>query len=242
MRISLILTALVCLAFTVRSASAADYARIDRTIAKEPQYKSKAPRFCLLLFGREAKTRMWVVLDENVLYIDRNADGDITGADERVDKSNRFKAVHLADPDGKTHYVITHVSVNLRDDPPQERFTAEVDIKGPVEYSQYCDTALEENPRRAAIAHYHAPLTIGPQTIDGKVPADFVLETGSEPAIVPAIVGTMNAEYGVRVFVRTHSGSNAAFPKGVIPYVDVEFPPAGEGATIKKRYPLEKFC
>ena len=55
-------------------ATAADLSKIDRTIKKEPTYKTK-PKYCLLVFGPEAKTRAWLVLDGDVLFIDRWADG-----------------------------------------------------------------------------------------------------------------------------------------------------------------------
>jgi hypothetical protein len=62
---------------------AADLSRIDRTIKKEPAYKGQ-PRYCLLAFGPEARTRVWVVVDGDVLYVDRNGDGDLTNPGERL--------------------------------------------------------------------------------------------------------------------------------------------------------------
>ncbi len=70
------------------AASAADLKRIDRTIAKEPMYTSKQPKYCLLIFGPEAKTRVWLVADGDFLHIDRNGNGDLTEPGERV----RFSA------------------------------------------------------------------------------------------------------------------------------------------------------
>jgi hypothetical protein len=64
--------------------SAADLTKVDRTIAKEPAYKSKSPRYCLLVFGPEAKTRVWLVLDGDTLYVDRNGNGDLTEKGEKV--------------------------------------------------------------------------------------------------------------------------------------------------------------
>src|SRR5262249_49972156 len=64
-------------------ASAADLAKIDRKLVKEPAYRSK-PMYCLLVFGAEAKTRAWLVLDGDILYIDRHADGDLTHPDDRL--------------------------------------------------------------------------------------------------------------------------------------------------------------
>src|SRR5262245_16890818 len=38
----------------------ADLTKINRTIGKEPPYESK-PKYCLVVFGPEAKTRVWLV-------------------------------------------------------------------------------------------------------------------------------------------------------------------------------------
>jgi hypothetical protein len=70
-----------------------DLSKVDRRIAKEPAYKSKQPLYGLYVFGPQAKTRVWAVLDKSqsnaltydVLYFDRNADGDLTGVNERIE-------------------------------------------------------------------------------------------------------------------------------------------------------------
>jgi hypothetical protein len=71
-------------------ATAADLSKIDRIFRKQPHYKGK-PKYALLVFGPEAKMRVWVVLDGETLYVDRNGDGDLTGKDERftLDFPNR---------------------------------------------------------------------------------------------------------------------------------------------------------
>jgi hypothetical protein len=76
--------ALACLAVWSLPASAVDLSKIDRRIAKEPAYESKTPTYCLLVFGPEAKHRVWLVLDGELLYIDRHADGDLTHPDDRL--------------------------------------------------------------------------------------------------------------------------------------------------------------
>jgi hypothetical protein len=57
---------------------AMDLTKIDRSIGKEPAYQSKTPKYCLLVFGPEARTRIWLVLDGNRLFVDRNGNGDLT--------------------------------------------------------------------------------------------------------------------------------------------------------------------
>jgi hypothetical protein len=76
-------TALAGLILFVVPLSAADLTQLDRKIIKEPAYKSK-PKYCLLVFGAEAKTRVWLVLDGDALYIDRNGNGDLTEPGEKV--------------------------------------------------------------------------------------------------------------------------------------------------------------
>jgi hypothetical protein len=69
-----------------------DLSQIERRIAKEPTYKAKQPLYGLYVFGPEAKTRVWAILDKSkpdapdydILYFDRNADGDLTAPEERI--------------------------------------------------------------------------------------------------------------------------------------------------------------
>jgi hypothetical protein len=70
-----------------------DLSKTNRRIVKEPAYKAKQPLYGLYVFGPQARTRVWAVLDKSrpdapdydVLYFDRNADGDLTAADERIE-------------------------------------------------------------------------------------------------------------------------------------------------------------
>ena len=110
--LSLILTLLV-VGSTAVTARGADLTKIDRTIAKEPAYKSK-PKYCLLVFGPEAKTRVWLVLDGDTLYVDRNGNGDLTEKGERFvlaldeyDLKRGKRVWHVGDieaPGGKVQY------------------------------------------------------------------------------------------------------------------------------------------
>jgi hypothetical protein len=82
--------------------AAVDLTKIDRTIAKEPAYMSK-PKYCLLVFGAEAKTRVWLVLDGETLYVDRNGNGDLTEENEMLKQERpwprqEFPAVFLSLP------------------------------------------------------------------------------------------------------------------------------------------------
>jgi hypothetical protein len=74
------------------AADVPDLSKTDRTIRKEPAYTAKQPLYGLAAFGPKAESRVWMVLDKgkpdadryDVLHIDLNADGDLTGAGERL--------------------------------------------------------------------------------------------------------------------------------------------------------------
>src|SRR6266566_9087745 len=80
---SRLLPALAAALLATGPAGAADLAKVDRTIAKEPAYKGQ-PKYCLLVFGPEAKARVWLVQDGDTLYVDRNGNGDLTEKGEKV--------------------------------------------------------------------------------------------------------------------------------------------------------------
>jgi hypothetical protein len=100
---------------------AADLTKVDRAIRKEPAYQTKDPRYCLLVFGPETKTRVWLVQDGSRLYVDRNANGDLTddgGPVEAPGPADAGQAVTFAAGDipdgGRTH---TKLQVTRRQAP-----------------------------------------------------------------------------------------------------------------------------
>jgi hypothetical protein len=113
MRTVSLISGLVLAGVLAASAHGGELTKIQRTIAKEPAYTSK-PKYCLLVFGPEAKTRVWLVLDGDTLYADKNGNGDLTEEGERFvrmqDEYDRKRGKRLwqvgdiTTPDGKTRY------------------------------------------------------------------------------------------------------------------------------------------
>jgi hypothetical protein len=87
---------------------AADLAAIKREIAKEPKYQA-TPRYCLLVFGKEANTRICMVQDGNRLYVDRNGNGDLTDPGELLTSDNPayFHFDQIVERDGTVHKGLT---------------------------------------------------------------------------------------------------------------------------------------
>lgn len=74
---------LMLLLFSSAANAALELTTIERKLVKEPVYRSR-PKYCLLVLGPEAKTRIWLVQDGDTLYVDRNGNGDLTEANEKV--------------------------------------------------------------------------------------------------------------------------------------------------------------
>jgi hypothetical protein len=77
-----------------------DFEKIERKIEKEPVY-AENPLYALFLFGPNAKTQVWAVLDKSkrglehydVLYLDKDGDGDLTDPKEKfIGQYNKKRA------------------------------------------------------------------------------------------------------------------------------------------------------
>jgi hypothetical protein len=103
------MTALV--AWSLSSAYAADMPNLtslERPPHAQPAYRSKRPLYGVAAFGPKAEKAVWLVLDQSkpdgdqydVLYIDLNANGDLTEPGERLtlDKDGRFRLPTFVDP------------------------------------------------------------------------------------------------------------------------------------------------
>ncbi|HEX4143669.1 MAG TPA: redoxin domain-containing protein [Pirellulales bacterium] len=61
-----------------------DLAKTERPAVKLPELRSGAAQYCLLVFGPEAREKVWLVHDGDRLYVDRNGNGDLTEPGETV--------------------------------------------------------------------------------------------------------------------------------------------------------------
>lgn len=161
MRAVRFLLGIACLLAAGLPVRAAELARIERRVAKEPAYKGK-PKYCLVVFGPEAAFRVWLVQDGDVLYVDRNGNGDLTDAEDRVppiyhaNGQFSFRPGKIG-PDANTQYVLSQVrtdadacdmSVSL---PKRQWARAGFDGPGPLRFA--------ERAADAPIVHFFGPLT-----------------------------------------------------------------------------------
>ena len=209
--------------------------------------KPAKPEYCWLHFGPKAEVRVLVRLEGKMVTLEHHAAGKPTGRKEQFADQTKFRDVPIQGPDGKTSYVITGLNGAVVPAGKPTFLTADVDIKGPVAYRQYCYAEMTTDPDKAPVAHFHGPLTIQAEMINWELPRDLALRRGGATQ-VRAFVGTVDRKKGCWVLVRSGvdagtSGKFPDFPKGIHPVVDVEFPPGKPGAEpVKRRYELDDFC
>jgi RNA polymerase sigma factor (sigma-70 family) len=131
--------------------------------------------YCWLVFGPQAKLRVLVRLAGDEIAIDRDADGKFDSKDERFDSEKDCKDVEIADPDGKTSYVITAVHL-LHVVPPEKFLEVRVHTRGALSYPQGAIIQLADRPKRAPEAHFNGPLTIAPKGLRITNRASYLLE------------------------------------------------------------------
>ena len=123
-RSTILATALFLALVSAGAAEPPELARIERQIKREPAYTAQKPLYGLYVFGPGAKTRVWAVLDKSaaeknqydVLYFDRDGDGDLTEENERIvgelsepDRGAMFSIGDFTDPRSKD----VHTSLTL---------------------------------------------------------------------------------------------------------------------------------
>ena len=87
---------MICTLLLAGLAQVGGLAALDRKIAKEPKYVAAEQYYALLVLGAEPQKRVWLVADGESLYLDRNANGDLT------EEGERFPLSSTGDPD---HFV-----------------------------------------------------------------------------------------------------------------------------------------
>jgi hypothetical protein len=182
---------LTMIAFLVPSSlplTAADLSKIDRAIGKEPAYQSK-PKYCLLVFGPEAKTRVWLVLDGDVLYVDRKADGDLTEQDQRFSKKGTSYFVDDLPASYEGHQFSSRLDVAQGSEGEETRCKIECWTKDSRGFRTSGLLVFANRPQEAPVVNVQGPLTF--RIMDWNNPSKpSRLMRGDQENVLSILVGT----------------------------------------------------
>ena len=214
----------------------------EKSLRKEPRYQDK-PGYCFLTF--EGKSRIWVVLDKDVLYVDKNGDGDVTEPGERINKDEGvwasgilvFNVGTVVIPDSGQKY-----SLKIEVNPPEGKgrslntvWCSPKDGKG-FDHRTDGFIQLSETPERALAVRFAGPLTLTIMDWHGDVKCRKLHRNQSNT--VSVLVGTPVRGGTREAFVTLYSVFGEITP-GVFPEVSVSFPGKPGEPTISTKVTLE---
>jgi hypothetical protein len=230
---------LLCvLLFSPALAQAADLSKIDRTIKKEPAYKGK-PKYGLLVFGSEAKTKLWIILDGTDLYVDKNGDGALT-AEECFRQDGR----ELKEFDVAGGYKIRSIGVHR--DKQDKRVFLMARVQVGDKFMQYCDLSLVENRQNAPVAHFDGPLKLGLRESNWVCTEKLVRDGKAHDLFI--WVGTFDKANGCWVVlsntvINRENFHRKDFPTDIHPIAEIEFPAGRPGdEPLRQKYEMKERC
>lgn len=154
-------------------ARAVDLGQEERQVAKEPKYQGQ-PNYCLLVFGPEAKKRIWLALDGDKLYVDWRGQGDLTGQPTTLDTS-KVVTIDLPEvPDASNQPHTGRLTVRRHSSDSVQFY-----FHLPRQPNQLAGTPSQSIPlapqaKDAPIIHFNGPLTFQAETTpDTRNPGQF---------------------------------------------------------------------
>ena len=258
----------VCVWGAAATAAAQNLSKVQRVIGKEPVYRSETVRYCLLVFGPQAKTKVWLVQDDSRLFVDRNGNGDLTESGEEIAPETGeehsaighfFRCGDIAE--GSRLHKSLHVGViPLKDHASPDPRVAELLKQNPdaVGYAISLDVdlpAFRGNGLNGRVEHLVSLRDVNGFLEFGESPESApvihfggpwkitlfdrpVLKVGHESDVYLAI-GTPGLGAGTTAFV----GYEKLVPPEAHPQVSLTLPNAGEaGEKTKKVYQLKERC
>jgi hypothetical protein len=212
--------------------------RDNRGIVKEPAYQS-TPRYCLITLGDRGNVKVWMVEDGKRLYVDKNANGDLTDDGPPIEPSKvrdigggRWDFQYVLDAitpaDGSRHTGFVLRRWNYND--PQDCYGLSLSVgdKMPM-YAGWFGTFWSTNCAEAPVIHFGGPFT---------------------PKVLRRTEFTIG-EKGQRLslcFINPGSCTGAvsrlsidALPRFVVPEMTIDWPAAG-GKRLQTTHELTQRC
>jgi hypothetical protein len=206
-------------------ANAADLSKIDRTLKDEPKYTSKAPTYCLLVFGEQAKTLVWLVHDGDVVHVLDSPDGKAAKKWRQVKRPQYgpFAIGDLFDEDGKKRYK------NLRYFPQHRRFRFMVNVDSKFQSAgvdRRGSLAFAASAKDAPVVHFDGPLTLDLYHTQKPLRSDVEED-------LAVVVGTPGV--GPGTFAKLYCDG---YPQNCWPVAIIEYPAKDGGKPIVQKVRL----
>ena len=211
----------------------------DRSIIKEPAYQS-TPKYSLITLGDSGDVRVWMVEDGKRLFVDKNANGDLTDDGPPIEPSNvrhldanRWDFEYVLDAitptNGSRHTSFVLRRWNYEDKEDSYGLSLSVNGQMPM-YAGWFGTFWSTNRETAPVIHFGGPFT--PKLLRRK---DFTLGETQQRLSLCFINPGSSAGAVSRLSID-------ALARSAVPELNIEWPIAGGGAPLRTSYELTQRC
>jgi thiol-disulfide isomerase/thioredoxin len=212
--------------------------RFDRTIIKEPTYQF-TPKYSLMALGDSGDVKVWMVEDGKRLFVDKNANGDLTDDGPPIEPSKvrdlgghrwdfeyALEAITPANGSRHTSFVLRRWNYN----DPEDSYGLSLSVDGqrPM-YAGWFGTFWSTNRETAPVIHFGGPFT--PKLLRRK---EFTVGERQQRLSLCFVHPGSCADAVSRLSID-------ALPRSVTPELSVEWPRAG-GAPLRTSHELTNRC
>ena len=211
-----------------------DPPKIEREVEKEPRYIGR-PKYLYLLFGKDSPVSMLCVLDGDVLYLDSNANRDLTEERERaVSETDRFLVTQTVRANDR-EYRLTIRDAGLASENTPRRIWVEVNVG--VDYKMYSTVDLDkacDTPQTAPLRHFGGPLQFLLWN-----EGNFTLMQGDKHQELSITISTVYRNWEAW----SHVSSEEGFSNEIHPRAEIAFPNRSSNRPpIVVTVPLDQRC
>ncbi len=218
-------------------------AGVERKIVNEPKYTS-TPRYCLLVLGTNAESKVWMVEDADVLYIDKNGNGDLTDDGPPITQSNIRKWQGHNKTDRGCEYAVDEFQplggnrqTNFRlnrwnyGEEPTDSYGLELSLDGKTPmYAGWFGTFWGSSPENAPLVHFGGPLkpvVLRYKEIELGTAPDRLSICFLNPGSCPGAVSRLSID---------------ALPRRIVPEVRIDWPVADAAPPVRTYELLTERC
>jgi len=213
-----------------------EVSRFDRAIINEPAYQS-TPKYCLITLGNSSDVKVWMVEDGTRLFVDKNANGDLTDDGPPIEpsnvqtvRSNRWGFEYLLDAITPTNGS-RHTHFDLRRWDYGESYALSLSVNGQIPmHAGWFGTFWSTNRETSPVIHFGGPFT--PKLLRRSV----------------FTIGEKQRRLSL-CFINPGSGPGAesrlsidALPRSVVPVLKIEWPTAAGSAPLQTSHELTQRC
>jgi hypothetical protein len=212
---------------------------VDRAILKEPAYQS-APKYSLITLGDRGEVKTWMVEDGRRLFVDKNANGDLTDDGPPLQPSkfrdiggNRWDFEYVLEAitpmQGPRHTSFVLRRWNYNDKEDQYGLSLSVGGKMPM-YAGWFGTFWSPNREKAPVIHFGGPFTL-------KLLRRTAFTIGETRQRLSLCFLSPGSEPGAESRL-----SIDALPRFLVPALTIEWPTAAGHPVLRTTHQLSERC